>query len=144
MPAVPWRPGSRPRPDEPVLAADPRTAVLHGADLFDHGAWWEAHVVWEAVWREQPVGSTTREALQALVQAAAYHLKDAPALHAAGTRLRERALARLDGCITRGATELHGLDLVRLRDDLRTHRPGDPAVRLQGPLPRDTDRPEVP
>ncbi|MEZ4322020.1 MAG: DUF309 domain-containing protein [Myxococcota bacterium] len=130
VPAVPWRPGRAPRPPEPVLIGSPGKVVRHGADLFDHGAWWEAHAVWEAEWRAQPLGSGERHALQGLIQVAAYHLKDRPHLRVAAGRLKARALEHLDAALRLGPPRLYGLDLVRLRDDLEQHGPGSSPLRL--------------
>jgi predicted metal-dependent hydrolase len=119
------------------------TAVWHGADLFDHGAFWEAHAIWEAVWRVHPKGSDVHEGLQALIQAAAYHLKTEPDQARAAHRLRTRALMRLDQVCGRGTTHLYGLDLVAFREALHAHRPGDAPLRLQGGPPADTDTPSM-
>ena len=48
--------------------------MRYAADLFDHRYLWEAHEVWEAVWKDTPKGPE-REHLQGLIQAAAYLLK---------------------------------------------------------------------
>ena len=127
---APWRPGVGPRPEEPVLDVDSATLIRHGADLFDHGAWWEAHCVWELQWRAEPLGSARRQALQALIQTAAYHLKDAPELARAGARLKQRALERLDSAVGAGLTQLEGLDLVTLRSELAEHVLGGPPLKL--------------
>lgn len=62
----------RPGAPRPHLAtpAGPREAVAFGADLFERGFYWEAHEVWEAIWRSTAPGPG-REALQGLIQAAA-------------------------------------------------------------------------
>ncbi len=125
-------------PALPEAIATGPVAVWHGADLFDHGAYWEAHAIWEAVWRARPLGSVEREALQALIQVAAYHLKTTPELARAALRLKQRALMRLDAVVDRGTSRLHGLDLVTFRDALRQHVPGEGPLRLQGGPPPDS------
>lgn len=46
-----------------------------GADLYNHGCWWEAHEAWEDVWLEAQPGSAPHLALQGLIQVANAHLK---------------------------------------------------------------------
>lgn len=50
------------------------TQLRHGADLFDAGAWWDAHEAWEAVWKTYP--GSDRAYLKGLIQLAAvnHHL----------------------------------------------------------------------
>ncbi len=53
-----------------IPPGDPR--LLEGARLFNAGAFFESHEVWETLWHE--VGGRERELLQGLIQiAAAYH-----------------------------------------------------------------------
>ncbi len=49
-------------------------ALLYARDLFDHRFYWEAHEVWEALWKQTSPGPE-RERLQGLIQAAAFLLK---------------------------------------------------------------------
>ena len=41
---------------------------LHAVDLFNHGYWWEAHEVWEELWRGFERGDATARILQGLIQ----------------------------------------------------------------------------
>ena len=69
-------------------------ALAYAADLFDHRYLWEAHEVWEALWKDTPEGPE-RQRLQGLIQAAAYLLKRHMG-HPA-PRLLEAARRRLAG-----------------------------------------------
>jgi hypothetical protein len=49
----------------------PEDEVLRrGADLFDNGSFWEAHEVWEEVWRRR-AGQDDRDFLKGIIQGAA-------------------------------------------------------------------------
>ena len=59
--------------EEPGLSPEQWKRYTHGADLFNRGAFWEAHEIWEGVWREREEDS--RIFFQGIIQAAAaYHL----------------------------------------------------------------------
>lgn len=93
--------------------APDRHALDEGAELFERGAYFEAHDVWEEAWRPLPHGPV-REGLQGLIQAAvALHHRANGNAHGAHA-LGRRAVARLD----RGPARLHDLDLVSIRRDL--------------------------
>jgi hypothetical protein len=79
--------------DKPAWQRHP--AFLWGLDLYNHGYPWEAHEVWETLWRQAPRGSAVREMLQALIQCAAAVVHAAAGRPAGQRRLAERALARL-------------------------------------------------
>ncbi|HKF00228.1 MAG TPA: DUF309 domain-containing protein [Actinomycetes bacterium] len=55
-----WEPGTL--PEQEVLR--------RGGDLFDQGLYWEAHEVWEEVWRRRS-GQPDRDFLKGIIQAAA-------------------------------------------------------------------------
>lgn len=68
--------GEEPQPAELLVEDWPRCrAYLRGIDLFNHGYYWEAHEVWEALWhaagRTGPVG----EFLKGLIKLAAAGVK---------------------------------------------------------------------
>ena len=44
------------RPD--ALALTDERPMLWACDLFDAGCYWEAHEVWESLWRQHPRAST--------------------------------------------------------------------------------------
>jgi hypothetical protein len=80
-------------------------AVLRGTELFDRGAFFEAHEAWEDRWRVLPDGDE-RIALQGLIQiAAGLHKLFAAAAPEPAARLLAKGLAKLDG------KSLAGLDL---------------------------------
>ena len=70
------RPATGSVPDRLASEALPdQLAFRFGADLFNAGFFWEAHEVWELVWRALPPNSRERLACQALIQAANACLK---------------------------------------------------------------------
>jgi predicted metal-dependent hydrolase len=75
-----------------------REAFIHGARLFDQGAFFEAHEVWEERWRLETEG-TSRRLLQGLIQIAArLHKLVVVRDPASASRLLAKGLAKLDGC----------------------------------------------
>jgi len=81
---------------EASSAATAREAFVLGARLFDAGAFWEAHEMWEARWRCER-DDPSRRTLQGLIQiAAAFHkavVMDSPE---SALRLFGKGLAKLD------------------------------------------------
>jgi len=96
-------PGKTPEADRPPLDRAKRLlpsrfpaevpAVDHvfryGVALHDGGFFWEAHEIWEAVWKAAPMNGPDRLALQALIQLANAALKRRMARPAAAARLYE-------------------------------------------------------
>jgi hypothetical protein len=75
-------------------------AFVHGARLFDQGAFFEAHEAWEERWRVE-TDETSRRLLQGLIQiAAGLHKFVVVGDHTSGSRLLAKGLAKLDGCAT--------------------------------------------
>jgi len=113
MPARRHIPGSGSVPDMAVLkaaTADPGNAFAYGADLFNHGFFWEAHEVWEAVWVAAPPNSVRRLALRTLIQMANACLK-----LAMGKRNAFERLATEVAQISPGEGLAHeGLDMAAL------------------------------
>lgn len=66
-------------PAEPVsLAALPDAALFrYGEQLFRAGYWWEAHAVWEELWRAAAPKTPERAVLRAFIQLAAAALREA-------------------------------------------------------------------
>jgi Domain of unknown function (DUF309) len=90
------------------------SAFVRGAQLFDGGAFFEAHEAWEERWRSA-TDETERRFLQGLIQvAAALHKLLVVASHEAASRLLARALAKLDGCPA-DVTRENGFDLAAFR-----------------------------
>ena len=87
-----------PPPLEPTRWQENRT-YLHGIDLFNHGYYWEAHEVWEGLWRAAGRAGTTADFLKGLIKLAAAGVKvrqrqpRGVASHAAGAAAHFRALA---------------------------------------------------
>ena len=75
-----------------------REAFVHGARLFDQGAFFEAHEVWEERWRVE-TEERSRRLLQGLIQiAAGLHKLVMVRDRASASRLLARGLAKIDGC----------------------------------------------
>jgi hypothetical protein len=78
MPARRHIPGSGSVPDKAVLkaaTAERGDAFAYGADLYNHGFFWEAHDVWEAPWMAATPNSARRQTLRTLIQMANACLK---------------------------------------------------------------------
>ena len=86
-------------PAGPVpLAALPEAALFgYGERLFRAGYAWEAHAVWEELWRAAARGAPEREALRAFIQLAAAALKKDLGEAAASRKLVARARRTLGG-----------------------------------------------
>jgi hypothetical protein len=84
-----------------VPADDP--AFLYGLALHDGGFFWEAHEIWEAVWKAAPMNGRDRLALRALIQIANAGLKQRQARSRAAARLLNEVRALLGELIARGA-----------------------------------------
>jgi hypothetical protein len=90
-------------------------ALSRGASLFDAGAYFEAHELWESRWREEK-DAAQRRLLHGLVQiAAAFHKLLVIEEPESATRLLTRGLDKLDAC----PPALGGVDVGSLRDRLR-------------------------
>ncbi len=70
-------------------------AYLFGFVLYRSGYFWEAHEVWEAVWKSCTPNSRERRLLQALIQMANAELKRELGLEAAAARIRDHAAGLL-------------------------------------------------
>ena len=93
---------------------DPR--YLAGLRLYHQGHYWDSHEEWEEIWRESH--GATRHFYQALIQldAAIIHTQRG---HWGGVaNLLARSLGHLDQCPDR----LLGMDVARLREQLRAYR----------------------
>ena len=75
-----------------------REAFVHGARLFDRGAFFEAHEAWEERWLIE-TDATSRQLLQGLIQiAAGFHKLVVTHDTASASRLLAKGLTKLDGC----------------------------------------------
>jgi Domain of unknown function (DUF309) len=116
-----------------VPAAD--AAFLYGLALHDGGFFWEAHEIWEAVWKAAPMNGRDRIALRALIQIANAGLKQRIARPRAAARLIEEASALLSELIARGGSPAPesiagALRVDGLREELRNGSIAGP-VRLE-------------
>ena len=85
-------------------------AFRYGLALHDAGLFWEAHEVWEAVWKAAPKNGCDRLVLRALVQLANAGLKLRMGRQQAAERLLAEARAELAEAARRGcAAEGGGL-----------------------------------
>lgn len=66
-----------------------------GVDLFNHHYFWEAHEVWEGLWKGADPDSSARHFLQGLIQCAGAALKASLGQARGCVRLRDKGLARL-------------------------------------------------
>jgi Domain of unknown function (DUF309) len=69
--------------------------VYWGIDLFNHGYYWEAHEVWEDLWREAELGSPLRLTFKGLILLAAAGVKIREGKSAAAAKHAGRAAALL-------------------------------------------------
>lgn len=124
LPRWAYLPGVRPEPDrEPLERAKAlvppafrdgvpaeHPAFRYGLALHDAGFFWEAHEVWEAVWKAAPKNGCDRLVLRALVQLANAGLKLRMERPRAAERLLTEARAELAEAARRGcAAEGGGL-----------------------------------
>jgi hypothetical protein len=83
-----------------VPADDP--AFVYGLALHDGGFFWEAHEIWEAIWKAAPMNGRDRLALRALIQIANAELKRRTERPRAAVRLIDEAKGLLSEFILRG------------------------------------------
>jgi predicted metal-dependent hydrolase len=118
---------------EQFVPAD-NAAFQYALALHDAGFFWEAHEIWEAVWKAAPMNGRDRLALRALIQIANAALKQRQGRPRAAARLTEEARALLSELAARGgAAEPESvagrLRAAKLRERL-SHRPVPDPVRL--------------
>ncbi len=123
FPLEPFQKG-RTRPVLPVLEG--AAAWHYGVDLFNAGYFWEAHEIWEPLWRVAADGSVERVAFKALIQIAASRVKLRAGNVRAARRLAERAAGALDAL---GAARFRGVDLAELAAHARAIEDGAMAIR---------------
>lgn len=107
-------------------------AFQYGVALHDGGFFWEAHEIWEAVWKAAPMNGRDRLVLRALIQIANAGLKLRQGRPRAAARLIGEATGLLDELTARGARgepESVGkrLKADALRRELGNRRPTTPA-----------------
>lgn len=77
LPTTSYLPGVSPRGDRPPERSEPTAdeGFAYGVDLFNHGFPWEAHEVWEGLWRPLPRDTSECALLQGLIHLAAACVK---------------------------------------------------------------------
>jgi hypothetical protein len=100
-----------PDPENP----DSSPAFLSALDLFNHGYYWEAHELWEALWHACGRAGGTADLLKGLIRLAAAGVK-AREGRVAGVRRHARRAGELFETVSRAAGNraVLGLDLKRL------------------------------
>jgi hypothetical protein len=87
------RPAEAPGPLDPARWWESR-AYLYGIDLFNSGYFWEAHEVWEGLWRAAGCRGVTADFLKGLIKLAATGVKHLEG-KAQGVRSHARRAAEL-------------------------------------------------
>lgn len=125
-------------PQPPVLPPEAwpeNQPYLYGIDLYHEGYLWEAHEVWESLWK--PLGRDSIQGLyyQALIQNTAAQLKRHMRSSRGTRKLSLYALHRLEAVLgtleQEGQTRYMGIDLPDFLDQMKRH---------YGPLWRDPER----
>jgi hypothetical protein len=130
LPRWPYLPGCTPEPDRAPLerakalvpaafgeagVSRDHPAFRYGLTLHDAGFFWEAHEVWEAVWKACPPNGVERRLLRGLIQLANAALKIRMGRGRAAVRLLREAeeLLREVG-VSAGTAEVMGVALAPL------------------------------
>ncbi len=102
--------GLLPAPPVPLSALSEAPLFRYGEQLFRAGYWWEAHAVWEELWRaaarEEPGETPEREVLRAFVQLSAAALKNDLGGVRGSRKLLSAARSRMARVSDRGDTGL--------------------------------------
>jgi predicted metal-dependent hydrolase len=106
-----------------ALPYDPR--YLAGLRLYHLGRYWDSHEQWEEIWRESE--GPVRHFYQGLIQVDAAILHTQRGHWGGVANLLARSLEHLEQC----PDSLLGMDVARLRDQLRAYR-REIAARQQG------------
>jgi uncharacterized protein len=86
---------------------------VYGVDLFNQGFYWEAHEVWEGLWKAAGKAGTTAEFLKGLIKLAAAAIKRREGRAAGADHLAEGAIAHLSGVAASiGGQTFAGLNLA--------------------------------
>ena len=93
-------PGLLPVDPVPLAALPDARLFRYGEELFRARYWWEAHAVWEELWRAAPRGEDAetpeREALRAFIQLAAAALRQELGGHRGSRKLLGAALSGME------------------------------------------------
>jgi predicted metal-dependent hydrolase len=146
MPRWAYNPGKERAPDrEPLESAKQLVplrfasfvpadngAFRYGLALHDRGFFWEAHEIWEAVWKAAPMNGRDRIALRALIQIANAGFKQRQARPRAASRLIDEATALLNELVARGVAAERESVAARLRADRLREELGNETI--PGPI----------
>ncbi len=91
---------------------------LYGADLYNHGYYWEAHEAWEGLWKTTGRTDVPGRFLQGLIQVAAAVLKRRVDSPAGMRRLARKGMEKLRAVVEGGQQEYCGLRLGEFLEDL--------------------------
>lgn len=121
---------------DPARIAD-CDAYLFGADLYNHGYFWEAQDAWEACWRGLSTADPYERFFRGLIQASVSHLKVTTGQIDGATSLGNRAALLLRAGAAEVATtvatdRVMGVDAAELADELEAYL----AMVLQDDPPR--------
>jgi predicted metal-dependent hydrolase len=127
------RRGARPdfKPDWEPFSLPEDEVLRRGGALFDDGMYWEAHEVWEEVWRMRK-GRPDRDFLKGIIQGAAGMWHVTQGNYKGAASVLSRAVEYLEPY--RPAKD--GIDVERLSAALREARDASAAALDGGPAPR--------
>jgi hypothetical protein len=111
-------------------------AFQYGLALHDGGFFWEAHEIWEAVWKAAPMNGRDRIALRALIQIANAGLKLRQARPRAAARLIEEATGLLGELAARGVAGAPESIAGQLQSESLRAQLGEGALTAPLPLVR--------
>ncbi len=97
---------------------------LYGIDLYHEGYLWEAHEIWESLWRRVPGDSPQGFFYQGLVMNAVAQFKGHLGAAAGAQRLSRRAaerFAQTQGNVRAAAPRYMGIDLSDLQRQMESH-----------------------
>lgn len=110
---------------------------LHGIDLFNHGYYWEAHEVWEALWKACGRLGPTADFLKALIKLAAAGVKVREGVSAGACSHARRAAALLLELCQMGCDQILGLrplELAACAEQVAAHGLPGPSINTTGPV----------
>ncbi len=109
-------PEAVPEPFDPAGWSDCRE-YLYGADLYNHGYYWEAHEAWEGLWKTTGRTDEPGRFLQGLIQVAAAVLKRRVGCPAGMVKLARKGMRKLRW-VAATRPEYAGLALEEFLDEL--------------------------
>jgi hypothetical protein len=138
LPSHAYLPGRTPRPERDSREDSPHATLwdeyLWGADLYNHGYFWEAHEAWEALWRGAQHDGVRRMFLKGLIQCAAACLKGLLGDVEACGRLATRGLAQLQGIPLATDGRFMGLSVASFVAEFRAFAARQPLDVARRPL----------